>query len=145
LTLSCRLDAAVFAGLKAEVWLRPGAEPTQGKLYRDKAAGMATPPEGISAVLAAGNQVIVTVADLLHQLVVHDGVVAVKLNPANDFTGSQLERMLAPLHSRGFFRCLKGGADVSQVIIGEGRVSSRLSWVRKNLVSTQAVSTACRR
>lgn len=49
------------------------------------------------------------------QLVVNDCVALVKLNPVNDFTGTQLERLLEPLHTRGFFRCVYGGAAVVKV------------------------------
>jgi len=53
--------------------------------------------------------------DVLHELLLHDHVCAVKLNPANDYVGSQMERALAPLHARGFFRCLYGGPETAQV------------------------------
>jgi hypothetical protein len=45
--------AVLFAGFKGEVWLEPGAEPSQGALYRAKREGLGG-QGGVCLVLGAG-------------------------------------------------------------------------------------------
>ena len=49
------LSGLLFGGFKGEVWIQPGEAPSQGALYRNKAAGQPPKPEGaISLVLGEG-------------------------------------------------------------------------------------------
>ena len=46
------LENLMYTGFQGEIWLEPGKEPTQGKLYRDKAAGHFEPGK-VALVLGA--------------------------------------------------------------------------------------------
>src|SRR5699024_10937756 len=79
-------DAMFFTGFKAEVYIEPGKEPTQGALYRKKAAGD-RPNGGVALVLGAGNVASIGPMDALYKLFVDDEVVIVKTNPVNAYLG----------------------------------------------------------
>src|SRR5690606_29141913 len=84
---------------------------SQGKLYREKAAGKAQ-PGGVGLVLGAGNVASIGPMDALYKLFVDDEVVILKTNPVNAYLGPFIERALAPFGERGFFEVVHGGAEV---------------------------------
>jgi len=116
-------DKAVFAGFSAEVWMMPGAEPSQGRLYREKAAGRSG-SGGVALVLGAGNQSSIGPMDLLYKLYVDDEVVVLKMNPVNEYVGPFLERAFSPFIDRGFLRIVYGGAEVGAHLCAHERVGS---------------------
>src|SRR5690606_9002232 len=67
------IDKALFAGVTADIWIEPGAQPTQGRVYREKAAGKVS-KGGVCVVLGAGNQSSIPPMDVLYKLVVDDEV-----------------------------------------------------------------------
>lgn len=118
---------AFFPNFKAEVWIQPGQQPTQGQLYRSKQAASTTAgaaaeapagPQphtgGVSVVLGAGNQLPVVALDILHVLLSEDKVVLTKMNPVNDYYGPLLRQVFAPLVAAGFLEFVYGGADVGK-------------------------------
>jgi hypothetical protein len=113
-----------FPRFIGEVWIRPGSEPTQGEAYRRKAEGAPLHEGRVSLVLGAGNQVSVVALDILHKLVTCDEVVAVKMNPVNDYLGPLLERAFAPLVERGFVAFAYGGAGVGKALVEHPVVES---------------------
>lgn len=72
---------------------------------------------GIACVLAAGNQLCVTIRDILQQLVVNNNACLVKLNPVNDWTGADMEKVLQPLIDTNMLRLVHGGAETAQVLL----------------------------
>eukprot|EP00884_Botryococcus_braunii_P012779 jgi/Botrbrau1/21501/Bobra.174_2s0009.2 len=104
------LEALFFGGVKGEVWIEPGELPTQGQIYRDKAEGKATNP-GVALILGAGNQIVVTVTDILTELMAHDNVVICKINPAADYSGDLIRRLFEPLIKEGFVEVVHGKAE----------------------------------
>lgn len=104
------LDKLMFTGITADVWIEPGAEVSQGRIYRDKAAGNAG-SGGVGLVLGAGNVASIGPMDALYKLFVDDEVVILKTNPVNAYLGPYIERAFAPFVEKGFFEIAHGGAD----------------------------------
>ena len=84
------LEALLFGGFRGEVWLLPGAEPSQGQLYRENAAagGGAARKGSLALVLGAGNQTPVVALDVLHVLLTQGHVVVCKMNPVRTLESS---------------------------------------------------------
>ena len=117
------MDKAVFTGFTAEVWLEPGQEPTQGRIYREKASGKKQ-EGGVGLVLGAGNQSSIGPMDLLYKLYVDDEVVVLKMNPVNEYLGPFIERAFSPFVERGFLRIVYGGAEVGAHLCSHADVES---------------------
>lgn len=113
-------EKLAYGGLTAEVWIQPGHEPSQGKLYREK-----RPHEGgVSLVLGAGNQASIGPGDVVAKLMVDDEVVLLKMNPVNEHTGPFLEKTFAPFVERGFLRVVYGGAEQGRHITQNPKLAS---------------------
>ena len=102
-------DALIYNQMRAEIWLDPSVTSPkaipQAAYYRQHA-----PPGAVCLVLGAGNVGVLSFNDLLHKLYVEGEVVALKMNPVNDYLGPVVERGLASLVEAGFVRILYGGA-----------------------------------
>lgn len=117
------LDKALFTGVTCDIWIEPGEAPTQGKLYRDKAAG-AGGDGGICVVLGAGNQSSIPPMDVLYKLVVDDEVCILKMNPVNEALGPILAEALAPLIEADALQICYGGLEVGKHLTDHERVTS---------------------
>ncbi|MGC4962701.1 aldehyde dehydrogenase family protein [Gordonia sp. DT101] len=116
-------DSLLLSGFTADVWLRPGVDAAQAKA----AAGLAqldpTVTGGIGVVLGAGNITSIAPLDVIYELLAHNRVVALKLNPLTDPLLPVLEQVLEPLISLGAIRILTGGADVGEYLVGHDAVA----------------------
>lgn len=117
------LDRAMLAGVTCDIWIEPGKTPTQGRLYRDKAAGKGG-TGGLCVVLGAGNQSSIPPMDVLYKLVVDDEVCILKMNPVNEALGPVIEEALKPLVDAGFLAICYGGADVGKHLTDHALVTS---------------------
>jgi len=104
-------DKLLFTGFTAEVWIEPGREPSQGKIYREKEAGQ-FPPGKVSLVLGAGNVASIGPMDVLYKLYAEDEVCILKTNPVNAYLGPYWEASMKPFVDAGFLRIVHGGAEV---------------------------------
>lgn len=103
-------DRLMLGGFRAEIWLEPGAEPTQGRIYRAPSE-----PSGagkVCLVLGAGNVSSIPPMDVLYKLFVENEVVLLKMNPVNEHVGPRLERAFRRLVDEGFLAVVYGGAEV---------------------------------
>jgi len=107
------LDQALFTGVTCDVWIQPGHEPTQGRIYREKAAGRGG-TGGVCVVLGAGNQASIAPMDVLYKLVVDDEVCILKMNPVNEALGPVIAEALRPLLDEGYLRVCYGGVPEGQ-------------------------------
>lgn len=123
-TFPLGLEALLYGKFHGEIWILPGQEPTQGRLYRDKAAGARSEEGGVGLVLGAGNQLPVATLDILHKLVVDDEVVVCKMNPVNEYLGSYIRRAFQPLVDAGFLEVVYGGGDVGALLCNSPDVAS---------------------
>ncbi|GGO00105.1 aldehyde dehydrogenase family protein [Nocardia rhizosphaerihabitans] len=110
-------DSLLLSGFSAEVWLQPGI----GRDEAIRAAGLAqldpTRTHGIGVVLGAGNITSIAPLDVLYELIAHNRVVALKLNPITNLLLEPLTKVLEPLIAIGAVRILTGGADVGEYLV----------------------------
>nr|WP_245813772.1 aldehyde dehydrogenase family protein [Rhodococcus marinonascens] len=110
-------DRLLLSGFSAEVWLQPGID--RATAQRDAGLAQRAPSrtQGVGVVLGAGNITSIAPLDTLYELIAHNRVVALKLNPITDSLLPVLERVLEPLISIGAVRILTGGADVGTYLV----------------------------
>jgi len=117
------IDKLLFAGTTCDIFIEPGKEPTQGRIYRAKTAG-SIGEGGICVVLGAGNQSSIPPMDVLYKLVVDDEVCILKMNPVNEALGPIIEEALRPLVEEGYLELAYGGADVGAFLTDHALVRS---------------------
>ncbi len=117
------VESLMWRGFKAEVWMEPGAEPTQGRLYREKAKGN-LPPGKVALVLGAGNVASIGPMDALYKLFVEDEVVILKTNPVNEYLLPYWEEAFRPLLDEGVFVVVRGGAKVGKHLVNHADVDT---------------------
>lgn len=66
--------------------------------------------------IGAGNQVALTVLDILHMLLVEDRVVAMKMNEVNAYLGPYIVQVLAPFFEQGFVEMIYGGLNEGRLL-----------------------------
>ncbi|MCQ4120646.1 aldehyde dehydrogenase family protein [Rhodococcus sp. FXJ9.536] len=115
-------DKLLLSGFSAEVWLQPGID--RAAAQRDAGLAQRDPShtQGIGVVLGAGNITSIAPLDTLYELIAHNRVVALKLNPITDPLLPVLTRVLEPLISVGAVRLLTGGADVGTYLVHHQQV-----------------------
>ncbi|RZK69700.1 MAG: aldehyde dehydrogenase [Rhodococcus sp. (in: high G+C Gram-positive bacteria)] len=77
-------DKLLLSGFSADVWLQPGID--RATAQRDAGLAQRDPSrtQGIGVVLGAGNITSIAPLDTLYELIAHNRVVALKLNPITD-------------------------------------------------------------
>ncbi len=110
------LDKLMYGDIKSEVWLEKGAEPEQGFIYRHPEDTRAHPDGRVCLVLGAGNISCIGPQDVLDQLVIHNSVCLLKMNPVNEYAGPYIERAFKPLIDEGFMAVCYGGVEVGQFL-----------------------------
>jgi acyl-CoA reductase-like NAD-dependent aldehyde dehydrogenase len=110
-------DQLLYAKLNGEVWFNPGV--TEQEVLNQQARHYRTPSANgrVALVLGAGNVSMLVPGDFLYKLFVENSVVALKMNPVNEYLGPLLAQGFAPLTSRGFLRILYGGVDEASFLI----------------------------
>jgi hypothetical protein len=103
-------DQVLFNGYRAEVWMDECVTPenlpqTQALAYRSNSQGK------VSLVLGAGNLSGIPATDALDRLFVQNHVVALKMNPVNDYLGPIFESGFRCLIEDGYLQVLYGGAE----------------------------------
>lgn len=116
-------ERLMYSHMTVEVWIEPGQAPTQGAIYREKAAGTFRPGR-TSLVLGAGNVSSIGPLDVVYKLFVEDEVVVLKMNPVNEYLAPCFERAFAPLVERGWMAIVRGGADVGQYLCQHPTIDS---------------------
>ncbi len=106
------IDGMLLSGYTGEVWFEPGV--TEAEVRRDAGLAQLTPtaPGGVGLVLGAGNVTSIPVLDVMYELLAHNRVAILKVNPTQDPLVPVFERALAPLIEPGFVRIVRGGGDV---------------------------------
>ncbi|TFC80738.1 aldehyde dehydrogenase family protein [Cryobacterium sp. TmT2-59] len=101
-------EALLLHGFTAEVWMPPGVT---ADTVRSRAGLAELHPErtgGIGLVLGAGNITSIPPLDVLYELVAHNRVVLLKLNPVLEAMLPVYQAALAPLIEHGVLRILTG-------------------------------------
>jgi acyl-CoA reductase-like NAD-dependent aldehyde dehydrogenase len=105
------LDRLLFIGSRAEVWMQPGMSSKEVILGQAAFYQQDDPPGVVTLVLGAGNAPFLVPGDFLYKLYVEGHVVALKMNPANEYLGPIIEKGFQSLISRGYMGILYGGAE----------------------------------
>ncbi|MFB7844118.1 aldehyde dehydrogenase family protein [Microbacterium sp. NPDC056052] len=107
------IDKLLLSGFTGEVWLTPGVTPGDARARAGLAQRTPAPDDGgIGLVLGAGNITSIPVLDVLYELLAHDRVALLKVNPTQDALVPVFEKALAPLIAPGFLRIVRGAGDV---------------------------------
>lgn len=116
-------DRLLMSGFDVRVWFRPGV--TQEAVVRLAGLGQRHPERtgGVAVVLGAGNITSIAVLDTLYEVVAHNRVVILKLNPILDELLGPIRTVLAPLIRIGAVRVVTGGADVGALLVAHPAVS----------------------
>lgn len=117
------LDRFLYYNMSAEVWIEPGRPATQGRIYREKAAGNARPGR-VALVLGAGNISSIAPLDVVHKLFVEDEVVVLKMNPVNEYLGPYVERAFRSLIEDGYLGVAYGGKEVGEHLCHHARIDT---------------------
>ncbi|MHC3000581.1 aldehyde dehydrogenase [Microbacterium sp. HJ5] len=106
------IDGMLLSGYTGEVWFEPGV--TEAEARRGAGLAQLTPTAsgGVGLVLGAGNVTSIPVLDVVYELMAHNRVAILKVNPTQDALVPVFERALAPLIEPGFLRIVRGGGDV---------------------------------
>jgi acyl-CoA reductase-like NAD-dependent aldehyde dehydrogenase len=94
------MDRLLWPGYQGEVWLEPHQPASQGQ--------QGSPEQGVALVLGAGNVAVISILDSLHQLLVENRVVILKINPVNDYMQQFVSAALQPLITDGFLAVIQG-------------------------------------
>lgn len=109
-------EAVALPGIRSEVWmdtsvsLEDGGIPQASFYQRKDRKGQ------VCIVLGAGNVAALVPGDFLHQLFVEGQVVALKMNPVNEYLGPVIEEAFAALIKAGVLQVLYGGKKEGQYL-----------------------------
>lgn len=112
------VDGVLLSGYTGEIWFEPGATETEVRAGAGLAQLTPTEPGGVGLVLGAGNVTSIPVLDVMYELLAHNRVSLLKVNPTQDSVVPVFERALAPLIEPGFLRIVRGGGDVGGYLTG---------------------------
>lgn len=105
-------ESLLMNGFTAEVWSRPGVNPTQFRARAGLGIDAGYPEGGVGVVLGAGNITSIAPLDVFYELVAYGRTALLKLNPILAGMHPVLSEALAPLIREGYLRIVEGGADV---------------------------------
>jgi acyl-CoA reductase-like NAD-dependent aldehyde dehydrogenase len=105
-------DSLLLSGYTGEVWFEPGVTDASARRTAGLAQRQPTQGGGVGLVLGAGNVTAIPVLDVLYELLAHNRVALLKVNPTQDSLVPVFERALAPLIEPGFLRIVTGDGAV---------------------------------
>lgn len=116
-------DKLLLSGFEARVWFKPETTQEEALLLAGLAQRKPDLTGGISVVLGAGNIASIAVLDTLYEVVAHNRVVILKLNPILDGLLDAIKKVLAPLISINAVRVVTGGVEVGAFLVDHPAVS----------------------
>jgi acyl-CoA reductase-like NAD-dependent aldehyde dehydrogenase len=117
-------EQAAFPGMRAEVWMDPSVflqddgVPQASFYHKNDRKGQ------VCLVLGAGNVAGLVPADFLHKMFVEGQVVALKMNPVNEYMGPIFEEGFAALIKAGYLQILYGGIEESSYLCNHSAVDN---------------------
>lgn len=105
-----RKEAMALPGMRAEVWMDPSVSLQNGGIPQASFYRTRDRRGRVCLVLGAGNLAALVPGDFMHKLFVEGQVVALKMNPVNEYLGPILEDGFRALIEAGFLQVLYGGA-----------------------------------
>jgi len=117
------IDRFLYYNIASEVWIEPGRPPSQGRIYREKEAGLFSPGK-VALVLGAGNISSIPPLDVAYKLFVEDQIAVLKMNPVNAYLGPYLERAFESLIEDGFLAVVYGGREAGEYLCRHPKVDT---------------------
>ncbi|MBG6106935.1 aldehyde dehydrogenase family protein [Frigoribacterium sp. CG_9.8] len=116
-------EALLLHGFSAEVWMKPGT--TESTVRASAGLGARTPTEtdGVGLVLGAGNITSIPPLDVLYELVAHNRVALLKLNPVMNRMLAPYTAAFKPLIDLGLLRIVTGAGDVGGYLVNHPGIS----------------------
>lgn len=116
-------EALLLHGFSAEVWMMPGI--SAERVRSDAGLGARHPrlTDGVGLVLGAGNITSIPPLDVLYELIAHNRVSLLKLNPTLDLLLTPFRRAFAPLIELGLLRIELGAGDVGAYLAHHKSIS----------------------
>lgn len=102
-------DQITLAGFRAEVWMDPSVSLEEGGIPQASFYLRQDRKGQVCVVLGAGNVSGLVPGDILYKLFVEGQVVALKMNPVNEYLGPVFEEAFAALIKPGYLKILYGG------------------------------------
>jgi aldehyde dehydrogenase (NAD(P)+) len=117
-------EPLLLSGYRLDLSMQPGVTPAN--LFDHTAALYRNPPRAgrVCAVLGAGNIASIPPLDVMDKLYAEGQVVALKLNPVNDYLGPIYSEIFADFVERGFLRIFYGGSEAGAAIINSSNVDT---------------------
>lgn len=103
-------EAMALPGIRAEVWIDPSVSMQNGGIPQASFYHTQNKAGQICVVLGAGNVGGLVPGDFMHKLFVEGQVVALKMNPVNEYLGPFMEEGFNALIKAGFLQILYGDA-----------------------------------
>jgi len=103
-------EQMTLPGVRAEVWMDPSVSLENGGIPQASFYHRQDKKGQVCAILGAGNVSGLVPSDCLHKLFVEGQVVALKMNPVNEYLGPIFENAFAALIKAGYLQILYGGA-----------------------------------
>lgn len=116
-------EALLLHGFSAEVWMKPGRGPKEVRSSAGLGARTPTETGGVGLVLGAGNITSIPPLDVLYELIAHNRVALLKLNPVMDRMAAPYAAAFAPLIRLGLVRIVTGGGDVGGYLANHPGIS----------------------
>ena len=112
----------LFHGFRADAWLTVGT--TAAQASASAGLGQLSPQTsgGVGLVLGAGNITSIAPLDVIYELVAHNRVTILKLNPTFDAMLEVYRRAMSPLIRRGLLRIVTGGAAIGGYLAQHPRI-----------------------
>ena len=116
-------EALLLHGFSAEVWMKPGESEKRVKSSAGLGALTPTDTNGVGLVLGAGNITSIPPLDVIYELVAHNRVALLKLNPVMDRMLAPYSAAFKPLIDLGLLRIVTGAGDVGTYLANHPGIS----------------------
>ncbi|MET4703810.1 aldehyde dehydrogenase family protein [Frigoribacterium sp. UYMn621] len=116
-------EALLLHGFSAEVWMKPGDSEKAVRASAGLGARTPTETDGVGLVLGAGNITSIPPLDVLYELIAHNRVALLKLNPVMDRMLAPYSAAFKPLIDLGLLRIVTGAGDVGSYLANHPGIS----------------------
>jgi hypothetical protein len=117
-------EALALPGMRAEVWMDPSVLLKDGGIPQASFYHNQNKKGQVCVVLGAGNVAGLVPGDFMYKLFVEGQVVALKMNPVNEYLGPIFEEGFRALIKAGFLQILYGGAQEGTYLSNHPAVDS---------------------
>lgn len=117
-------DSLLFRPMTAETWLHPDVQADSISAANTSRLVDSNRRSQIVVVLGAGNVSSIPATDALTKIFIENNVVALKMNPVNDYLGPIFQKAFAPLFDSKMLQLIYGGVEAGKRLIESERTRS---------------------